>query len=158
MFFCECYGDHRDLHSPTHCFPYTMLFRLRQLDKLCQDGETFTIGTLEASVMHTPGHTPACSTYVVGDAAFVGDTLFMPDHGTARCDFPGGDARQLYRSIRKILALPPATRLFLCHDYKAPGRDRYVWETTVAEEGATNIHPHDRQDGGKGKRVAGRCN
>src|SRR3546814_1974018 len=93
--------------------------------------------------MHTPGHTPACSTYVVGDAAFVGDTLFMPDYGTARCDFPGGDARQLYRSIRKILALPPATRLFLCHDYKAPGRDRYVWETTVAEERATNIHLHD---------------
>ncbi|HEY9539978.1 MAG TPA: MBL fold metallo-hydrolase [Kiloniellaceae bacterium] len=115
----------------------------RQFDKLFQDGETFTIGTLEASVMHTPGHTPACSTYVVGDAAFVGDTLFMPDYGTARCDFPGGDARQLYRSIRKILALPPATRLFLCHDYKAPGRDRYVWETTVAEERATNIHLHD---------------
>src|SRR3546814_10767063 len=87
--------------------------------------------------------TPACSTYVVGDAAFVGDTLFMPDYGTARCDFPGGDARQLYRSIRKILALPPATRLFLCHDYKAPGRDRYVWETTVAEERATNVHLHD---------------
>src|SRR3546814_71464 len=112
----------------------------RQFDKLFKDGETFGIGGLEARVMHTPGHTPACSTYVIGDAAFVGDTLFMPDYGTARCDFPGGDARQLYRSIRKILALPPQTRLFLCHDYKAPGRDTYVLETTVAEQRAGNIH------------------
>ncbi|MGF1630141.1 MAG: MBL fold metallo-hydrolase [Kiloniellaceae bacterium] len=114
----------------------------RQFDKLLEDGETFRIGKLEARVIHTPGHTPACSTYVVGDAAFVGDTLFMPDYGTARCDFPGGDARQLYRSIQKILALPPQTRLFLCHDYKAPGRDDYVWETTVAEQRAKNIHVH----------------
>src|SRR3546814_7645917 len=96
--------------------------------------------------MHTPGHTPACSTYVIGDAAFVGDTLFMPDYGTARCDFPGGDARQLYRSIRRILALPPQTRLFLCHDYKAPGRDTFVLETTVAEQRAGNIHIHDRSE------------
>jgi glyoxylase-like metal-dependent hydrolase (beta-lactamase superfamily II) len=115
----------------------------RQFDKLLEDGETFRIGNLEAKVIHTPGHTPACSTYVIGDAAFVGDTLFMPDYGTARCDFPGGDARQLYRSIRKILALPPQTRLFLCHDYKAPGRDRYVWESTVAEQRARNVHVHD---------------
>ncbi|MPZ09151.1 MAG: MBL fold metallo-hydrolase [Kiloniellaceae bacterium] len=115
----------------------------RQFDKLLEDGETFKIGNLEAKVMHTPGHTPACSTYVVGDAAFVGDTLFMPDYGTARCDFPGGDARMLYRSIQKILALPPQTRLFLCHDYKAPGRDAYVWQTTVAEERENNIHVHD---------------
>ncbi|HEY9549963.1 MAG TPA: MBL fold metallo-hydrolase, partial [Kiloniellaceae bacterium] len=115
----------------------------RQFDKLFEDGETFGIGGLEARVMHTPGHTPACSTYVIGDAAFVGDTLFMPDYGTARCDFPGGDARQLYRSIRKILALPPQTRRFLCHDYKAPGRDTYVLETTVAEQRAGNIHIHD---------------
>lgn len=115
----------------------------RQFDKLFEDGETFKIGTLEARVMHTPGHTPACSTYVIGDAAFVGDTLFMPDFGTARCDFPGGDARTLYRSIQKILALPPQTRIFLCHDYKAPGRDKFVWETTVAEEKAKNIHVHD---------------
>jgi glyoxylase-like metal-dependent hydrolase (beta-lactamase superfamily II) len=115
----------------------------RQFDKLLEDGETFRIGKLEAKVIHTPGHTPACSTYVIGDAAFVGDTLFMPDYGTARCDFPGGDARQLYRSIRKILALPPQTRLFLCHDYKAPGRDRYVWESTVAEQRARNVHVHD---------------
>jgi glyoxylase-like metal-dependent hydrolase (beta-lactamase superfamily II) len=115
----------------------------RQFDKLFEDGETFKIGNLTAQVMHTPGHTPACSTYVIGDAAFVGDTLFMPDYGTARCDFPGGDARQLYRSIQKILALPPETRLFLCHDYKAPGRDEYVWETTVANEKAKNIHVHD---------------
>ncbi len=115
----------------------------RQFDKLFEDGETFKIGTLEAKVMHTPGHTPACSTYVIGDAAFVGDTLFMPDFGTARCDFPGGDARTLYKSIQKILALPPATRIFLCHDYKAPGRDQYVWETSVADEKAKNIHVHD---------------
>ncbi|GAB4373600.1 MAG: MBL fold metallo-hydrolase [Kiloniellaceae bacterium] len=115
----------------------------RQFDKLFEDGETFKIGTLEARVMHTPGHTPACSTYVIGNAAFVGDTLFMPDFGTARCDFPGGDARTLYKSIQKILALPPETRIFLCHDYKAPGRDQYVWETTVADEKAKNIHVHD---------------
>ena len=90
--------------------------------------------------MHTPGHTPACATFVIGDAAFVGDTIFMPDFGTARCDFPGGDPRQLYRSIQKILSLPPETRLFLCHDYKAPGRDHYAWETTVAAERERNIH------------------
>ena len=93
--------------------------------------------------MHTPGHTPACITYVVGDAAFVGDTMFMPDYGTARADFPGGDARTLYRSIKKVLSLPPETRLFMCHDYKAPGRDEYKWETTVAEERANNVHVHD---------------
>ena len=115
----------------------------RQFDRLLKDGEGFSIGGLEAKVMHTPGHTPACATYLVGDAAFVGDTLFMPDFGTARCDFPGGDARQLYKSIRKILALPPETRLFLCHDYKAPGRDHYAWETTVAAERAGNLHVHD---------------
>ena len=111
-----------------------------QFDVLFADGDTFMIGGLEATAMHTPGHTPACMTYVVGDAAFVGDTLFMPDYGTARADFPGGDARTLYRSINKIFELPKETRIFLCHDYKAPGRDEYVWETTVAEERATNIH------------------
>ncbi len=115
----------------------------RQFDRLLKDGETFAIGDLEARVMATPGHTPACSTYLVGNAAFVGDTLFMPDFGTARCDFPGGDARQLYRSIQKILSLPSETRLFLCHDYKAPGRDHFAWETTVAEERARNKHVHD---------------
>ena len=114
----------------------------RQFDQLLDDGETFAIGGLEARVIHTPGHTPACSTYVIGDAAFVGDTLFMPDFGTARCDFPGGDARALYRSIKKILALPPETRLFMCHDY-APGGREYRWETSVAEERAENIHVHD---------------
>ena len=114
----------------------------RQFDRLFEDGETFTIGKLEAKAIHTPGHTPACSTYVIGNTAFVGDTLFMPDFGTARCDFPGGDARTLYKSIQKILALPPETRLFLCHDYKAPGRDSFVWETTVADEKANNIHVH----------------
>ncbi|MCP5151675.1 MAG: MBL fold metallo-hydrolase [Ectothiorhodospiraceae bacterium] len=114
----------------------------RQFDHLFADGESFRLGDLEARVLHTPGHTPACATYVIGDAAFVGDTLFMPDYGTARCDFPGGDARTLYRSIQKILALPPQTRLFLCHDY-APGGREYRWETTVAAEQAENIHVRD---------------
>lgn len=117
-----------------------------QFDHLFRDGETFRIGNIEARALHTPGHTPACMTYVIGDAAFVGDTLFMPDYGTARCDFPGGDARELYRSIRKIFALPAETRLFMCHDYKAPGRDDYRWETTVAAERASNIHVHDGVD------------
>jgi glyoxylase-like metal-dependent hydrolase (beta-lactamase superfamily II) len=111
-----------------------------QFDRLFKDGDRFTIGTLEAYAMHTPGHTPACMTYVVGDAAFIGDTLFMPDYGTARADFPGGDARMLYRSIRRVLALPPSTRLFLCHDYKAPGRDQFAWETTVEAERQGNVH------------------
>ncbi|WP_455374427.1 MBL fold metallo-hydrolase [Limibacillus halophilus] len=114
----------------------------RQFDRLFEDGDSFKIGGLEAKVMHTPGHTPACSTYVIGDAAFVGDTLFMPDFGTARCDFPGGDARTLYASIKKILALPAETRIFLCHDY-APGGRPYAWETTVAAERKENIHVHD---------------
>lgn len=117
-----------------------------QFDHLFHDGESFRIGAIAARVLHTPGHTPACMTYVIGDAAFVGDTLFMPDYGTARCDFPGGDARELYRSIRKIFALPPETRLFMCHDYKAPGRDEYRWETTVADERARNVHAHDGVD------------
>ena len=114
-----------------------------QFDRLFSDGDEFALGSLNARVMHTPGHTPACLTYVIGDAAFVGDTLFMPDYGTARADFPGGSARQLYGSIRKVLALPPETRLFLCHDYKAPGRDFYAWETTVAEERLNNVHVRD---------------
>jgi len=114
-----------------------------QFDHQFVDGEVFSIGKLEVRVMHTPGHTPACVTFVVGDAAFVGDTLFMPDYGTARADFPGGDAHVLFRSIRKVLSLPPETRLFLCHDYKAPGRDAFLWETTVAAERAGNIHVHD---------------
>jgi glyoxylase-like metal-dependent hydrolase (beta-lactamase superfamily II) len=115
----------------------------RQFDHLFSDSETFRVGDVKAQALHTPGHTPACVTYLIGDAAFVGDTLFMPDYGTARCDFPGGDARQLYRSIRRIFALPPATRLFVCHDYKAPGRDEYRWESSVAEERIHNIHVHD---------------
>ncbi len=114
-----------------------------QFDRLFADGDRFTLGSIEARAIHTPGHTPACMTYVIGDAAFVGDTLFMPDYGTARCDFPGGDARQLYHSIRKLFALPDATRLFLCHDYKAPGRDEFRWETTVGEEKRHNVHVHD---------------
>ena len=109
-------------------------------DRLFKDGDHFAIGGLEAEVIHTPGHTPACVTYKIGNAAFVGDTLFMPDFGTARADFPGGDARQLYRSIRKILSLPSDTRLFMCHDYKAPGRDAYAWETTVEDERTRNVH------------------
>ena len=110
-----------------------------QFDRLFEDGDTFAIGALEGRVLHTPGHTPACITYVIGDAAFVGDTLFMPDGGTARADFPGGDARVLYRSTRKVLALPPETRLFMCHDYGPNGREIRN-ETTVAEELAHNIH------------------
>ncbi|HEV2570820.1 MAG TPA: MBL fold metallo-hydrolase [Beijerinckiaceae bacterium] len=108
-------------------------------DRLFADGERFSIGGLTVEVIHTPGHTPACVAYRIGDAVFVGDTLFMPDYGTARADFPGGDARQLYRSIHKLLTLPPQTRLFMCHDYKAPGRDVYAWETTVAAE-RNNVH------------------
>jgi glyoxylase-like metal-dependent hydrolase (beta-lactamase superfamily II) len=115
----------------------------RQFDRLFADGESFAIGTLEARVLHTPGHTPACVSYLIGDSVFVGDTLFMPDYGTARCDFPGGSARQLYRSIRRLLALAPETRMFLCHDYKAPGRDHFAWETTVAAQRAQNLHMHD---------------
>lgn len=113
-----------------------------QFDRLFQDGDTYTIGALKGRAIHTPGHTPACMTHVIGDAAFVGDTLFMPDGGTARADFPGGDARELYRSTQKILALPPETRLFMCHDYGPDGRE-IRWETTVAEERAQNIHVRD---------------
>ncbi|KAA5803890.1 MBL fold metallo-hydrolase [Alkalicaulis satelles] len=114
-----------------------------QFDRLFEDGETFQLGSIEAKAIHTPGHTPACMTYVIGDAGFVGDTLFMPDYGTARCDFPGGDARQLYRSIRKIFALPDETRLFMCHDYLPEGRSDYQWETTVGAQKAHNIHVHE---------------
>jgi glyoxylase-like metal-dependent hydrolase (beta-lactamase superfamily II) len=112
-------------------------------DHLFKDGERFNIGALDVEVLHTPGHTPADVSYKVGDAVFVGDTLFMPDYGTARADFPGGDARQLYRSIKRLMELPPQTRLFMCHDYKAPGRDQYAWETTVAEQRAKNVHVRD---------------
>jgi glyoxylase-like metal-dependent hydrolase (beta-lactamase superfamily II) len=112
-------------------------------DRLFSDGDHIRLGGLLIEVMHTPGHTPADVSYRVGDAVFVGDTLFMPDYGTARADFPGGDARQLYRSIQRLLLLPPATRLFMCHDYKAPGRDHYAWETTVAEQRAGNVHIHE---------------
>ncbi len=111
--------------------------------RLVSEGETLPLGNLGISVLHTPGHTPACVTYLIGDAAFVGDTLFMPDYGTARADFPGGDAATLYRSIRKILALPPQTRVFVGHDYLPAGRTEYRWETTVAEQRASNIHAHD---------------
>jgi glyoxylase-like metal-dependent hydrolase (beta-lactamase superfamily II) len=114
-----------------------------EFDRLVRDGERMPLGGLEIEVMHTPGHTPACVSYRIGDAVFVGDTLFMPDYGTARADFPGGDARKLYRSIRRLLALPGETRVFLCHDYKAPGRDVFVWETTIAAERAGNIHVRD---------------
>jgi len=111
----------------------------RQFDRLFKEQDRFAIGALSGFVLHTPGHTPACLTYVIGDAAFVGDTLFMPDYGTARCDFPGGDAGTLWDSIQKVLSLPDDTRLFMCHDYKAPGRETYAWETTVAAEKA-NVH------------------
>jgi len=116
---------------------------VRDFDRLVRDGETFKLGSLDVEVLFTPGHTPACVSYKIGDAVFVGDTMFMPDYGTARADFPGGDARTLYRSIKRILSLPGDTRLFLCHDYKAPGRDVYAWETTVAEQRARNPHVRD---------------
>ncbi len=115
-------------------------------DRLLHDGARLPLGKLDIEVIHTPGHTPACVTYRIGDAAFVGDTLFMPDYGTARADFPGGDARTLYRSIRRILAMADKTRLFMCHDYKAPHRDHYAWETTVAEQRRANIHARDGID------------
>lgn len=111
-----------------------------QFDALFKEGDSFMIGQMRGEVLHTPGHTPACLTYVIGDAAFVGDTLFMPDFGTARCDFPGGSSELLYNSIQKILALPEETRIFVGHDYKAPGRDEYAWETTVGEQKALNVH------------------
>lgn len=111
-----------------------------QFDQLFVEGDVLHIGQLRGEVLHTPGHTPACLTYVIGDAAFVGDTMFMPDFGTARCDFPGGSAETLYASIQKVLALPDDTRIFVGHDYKAPGRDDYAWETTVAAQKASNIH------------------
>ena len=114
-----------------------------QFDHLFEDGERFAIGTLPVRVMATPGHTPGCISYLVGEHVFVGDTLFMPDFGTARADFPGGDAAALYHSIKQILALPGQTTVHLCHDYKAPGRDYYAWTTTVAEERATNVHIHE---------------
>lgn len=114
-----------------------------QFDRLLGDGDMLPLGALSISVLHVPGHTPADLAYVIGDAAFIGDTLFMPDYGTARADFPGGDARTLFRSIRRLLTLPPQTRLFLCHDYKAPGRDEYRWESSVAQQRADNVHVHD---------------
>jgi glyoxylase-like metal-dependent hydrolase (beta-lactamase superfamily II) len=117
-----------------------------EFDRLVRDGDHLKLGSLEIEVMHLPGHTPADVAYKVGDAVFVGDTIFMPDYGTARADFPGGDATQLYRSIRRLLALPPETRLFMCHDYKAPGRDRFAWEATVGEERARNVHMRDGVD------------
>lgn len=111
-----------------------------QFDALFSEQDRFQVGDISGFVLHTPGHTPACMTFVIGDAAFVGDTLFMPDFGTARCDFPGGSAEDLWNSIQKILSLPDETRLFMCHDYKAPGRDDYAWETTVAAQKANNVH------------------
>lgn len=112
-------------------------------DRLVSDGDILLLGELSIIVVATPGHTPACVSYHIADALFVGDTLFMPDYGTARCDFPGGDAATLYRSIRKLLAFPPQTRMFLCHDYRAPGRESFAWETTVGAQCATNVHVHD---------------
>ena len=115
-----------------------------EFDHLFKDGERFKVGTIDAEVIYTPGHTPACVSYKIGDAVFVGDTMFMPDYGTARCDFPGGDAGQLYRSIRRLMKLPEATRVFLCHDYKAPpGRTDFAWETTIGAQRSRNVHVHD---------------
>lgn len=117
-----------------------------RFDVLLEDGARVPLGAQEIEVIATPGHTPACVSYRIADAVFVGDTMFMPDYGTARADFPGGDAATLYRSIRRLLDLPPETRLFMCHDYKAPGRDHYAWETTVAEQRAKNLHVKDGVD------------
>lgn len=118
-----------------------------EFDRLVEDGETLQLGDLTIEALHTPGHTPACISWKIGDGdVFVGDTLFMPDYGTARADFPGGDAAMLYRSIRKLLALPAETRLWMCHDYLAPGRESYAWQTTVAEQRAKNVHLHDGVD------------
>ena len=114
-----------------------------QFDRLIEDGERFTLGGIDAIALHVPGHTPACMAYVIGDAVFVGDTLFMPDYGTARADFPGGDAGTLFRSIRRLMKLPAPTRVFLCHDYKAPNRDQFVWETTIGAEKTGNVHVHE---------------
>lgn len=126
---------------------FSQVFNLKDLntegsafDKLFADGEDFMLGTIRCSVLHTPGHTPACVSYCIGDAVFVGDTLFMPDYGSARCDFPGGDAATLYHSVQKLYQLPDQTRMFLCHDYKASGRDEFVCETTVAAQKKLNIH------------------
>ncbi len=125
-----------------------------QFDQLFKEGDSFAIGALPGRVLHTPGHTPACLTYVIGDAAFVGDTMFMPDYGTARCDFPGGSAADLYDSIQKILTLPDDTRIFVCHDYKAPGRDVYAWESTVGEQKVRNVHIGVESGRGKTEFVA----
>ena len=117
-----------------------------EFDTLFKDGERFRIGEMDVEVLHTPGHTPACVSYRIGSNVFVGDTLFMPDYGTARADFPGGSAQTLYRSIRRLLSLPDDTRLYMCHDYKAPGRDSYAWQTTVQEERERNVHVHEGID------------
>lgn len=114
----------------------------RQFDRLFQDNELFSVGGIAARALHTPGHTPACMSYLMGDALFVGDTLFMPDYGTARCDFPGGDAHALYQSIQRLFALPDSTRMFMCHDYKAPGRDDFQYLTSVGVQKVQNIHVH----------------
>ncbi len=117
-----------------------------QFDDLFGDGARFELGNLAVEVLHTPGHTPACVSYSIGDAVFVGDTIFMPDYGSARCDFPGGDARTLYRSVHRLFGLPDETRVFLCHDYKAPGRNAFAWQTTIGEERQRNIHVHEGVD------------
>ncbi len=114
-----------------------------QFDHLFEDGDSFALGQIPAMALHVPGHTPACLAYVIGDAVFAGDTLFMPDYGSARADFPGGDARKLYRSIRRLMQLPDETRVFLCHDYQAPQRHEYIWETTMGEERNGNVHVHE---------------
>ena len=111
-----------------------------QFDHLFKDGDTYTVGNINARAIYTPGHTPACMSHLIGDSLFVGDTLFMPDSGTARCDFPGGDAQLLYRSIHKLFDLPNETRAFMCHDYKASGRDEFAWESTISEQKEKNIH------------------
>lgn len=133
-------GETQKAFAPVYALEAEISGEGAEFDRLLADGEAFQVGALDARAIHTPGHTPACMSYLIGDAVFVGDTLFMPDFGTARCDFPGGDAAVLYRSIHTLFALPGETRMFLCHDYKAPGRDAYAWQTTVGEQRASNIH------------------
>ena len=133
-------GETQRAFAPVYALEAEISGSGAEFDQLLAEGERFKLGALDCHALHTPGHTPACMTYVIGDAGFVGDTLFMPDSGTARCDFPGGSARDLYRSIQKIFALPDETRLFMCHDYKGPGRKDFAWETTVGEQRAHNIH------------------
>ena len=147
-------GDQRSaLAADAFVYGFPLVFNVQQVsrfardgsqfDRLLHDGDTLMIGDISLLALHVPGHTPADMAYIIGDAVFTGDTMFMPDYGSARADFPGGDARQLYRSVRRLMKLPDQTRVFLCHDYKAPNRDEYVWETAMLAERTGNVHVHE---------------